>query len=363
MAEACYFRSFLNKGYPLDYYLWQNGKLCEGKEADINCAPDPPEVLYRREEVDRFEAGAMRPDLKRLPNDQEELAGFLIRAAQRGQITWIDRDDPAIYEVVQNEVDSARTGQNVHMVFGFPHLVVGQTEFFNELLTEGYDGRKIRGVTHLALELARMSSNGRDLQNYLDIYLAVGAEGFKPRIYSINWEGTNIPMEVAEETRSRNDMLEISYYECYNTVFANLPEGTSDAIESSLGQYYWMAAREIYAVESVSQRLDPGGGNVVFWRWGGSHAEKHRFPFYLGIQDPGAKVVSVVFNGGTYVRAYAFDRALENLGWLEKKFILRLDGYREADYVIHLPTQGRRIEQGISNEGNPVIQNIFEPQL
>jgi hypothetical protein len=99
---------------------------------------------------------------------------------------------------------------------------------------------------------------------------------------------------------------------------------------------------------------------VIFWKWGASHVEKQRLPFYIRIQDPKAKVVVVVLNGGTYVDALAFDRVLSKMGWLERKFILRLEGYREADYVIHLPTQGREKWWGISRVGNPVIQHIFD---
>ncbi|MCX5750706.1 MAG: hypothetical protein NT099_03410 [Candidatus Saganbacteria bacterium] len=112
---------------------------------------------------------------------------------------------------------------------------------------------------------------------------------------------------------------------------------------------------------------DPGKKDVAFWLWGNSHVEKHRIPFFLHRAYPGAKVVSVVLNGGRFNPSYSFDRVLKKLGWLDRAFILRLDGFREADYVIHLPTYGRQ-DRSKSMEQEffpqyPVLMPMVAPPL
>ena len=345
-GNSCNYRASLDQCLPYDYYLWQNGGLCSGREGQEACSPAAPEIPDTRAKIEAFENGAVRAEYNRLPTEAMELERFLLGA----DITWVEDGDSTIEDTIQREIDSA-AAEDVHMVFGFAHAVVGQTEFFNGLL------QRVHGVTHLALESDRYGRSGRDIQRSLDCYLVTGDLNYRPTFSSPMWPGTDVPIEEEKEIRDRYALLDLGYSKCLNVVYADIPSEAT----GSLDEYYRFAAREIYAVESVQMRQDPARRDVVFWRWGAVHAEKHRLPFYLGIRDPQAKIVSIVVNGGTYLAALAFDRALEDLGWLERTFILKLDGYREADYIIHIPTEGRRREWGISREGDPVVQNIFDP--
>ncbi|MBU0672642.1 MAG: hypothetical protein KJ732_06415 [Candidatus Margulisbacteria bacterium] len=353
---ACYYRDRA-QGLPYDYYLWQG----ERSSSKLSSAPALPPIFTTREEILAFEGQAVRPQLKRLPSNEEELRVFLKRAEQDKQITWISNGDSAIYDMIQGEVNSASPGQNVHLVFGFAHGAYGHSAFLSELLIKGGDGHRIDGATHLALEYGRIDSKGADMQTEFDRFLITGDVNLVPVLTSRNWPGTHIPMVEKEEIEASYQLIKTGFSECYNLVVADLPPKILVRIKREIGDYNWFGAREIFAVSSVWQRQDPGRRDVVFWKWGASHSEKHRLPFYISIQDPKAKVVSLAMNGGTYVDAMAFDRVLKKLGWLEKTFILKLFGYRDADYIIHIPSEGRERWWGISRERDPVVQHIFDP--
>ena len=342
---ACYYRASLLQGLNFDHYLWQGGN-----------PPEPPEIFRTKEQVIAFENGYVRPNLNRLPADIESLKGFLRQADQQGRITWIGGKNYEIYDVLQREIAAAGLGRNVHVLFGTVHGVTAQIGYFNELLSAGADGQKIKGVTHVVLEIERENEAAGNAQNRLDHYLVTGQD----RLILQPKNNTGRPMGSEEETYLRNHLLEIAYEQCYNVVLGNVPGEISGELEASLGAYYWLGARDIYAVKSFQQR-QMAGKNVAFWLGGASHVEKHRLPFYLGIQDPGARVISVVVNGGMYTDYFSFDRALKELGWLERPFILRLDGYREADYVLHIPTGGSEWLTGVSGREHPVLQQIYDP--
>lgn len=225
--------------------------------------------------------------------------------------------------------------------------------FLNDLLDGENDGQKINGVTHLVIEMDNNSQKSMDRQ------LVTGRGGF--RIVSERWGMVGQPMEPPREIEDKNRTLQLGFEGCYNVLLGDVSDYMRGQLKKSLGDYYWLAAREAFAVKLLQARRLVDRRNVVFWKWGGTHTEKHRLPFYIRIQDPAAKVVSVAVNGGTYVDALAFDRVLRELGWLERTFILRLDGYREADYVVHVPTQGRELWSGIARQDNPVLQNMYDP--
>lgn len=357
---VCSYRNSLSQDLPYDYYLWQGGKACQGKKKkDSPCAPTPPDVPLTRAEIDAFERGKVMAGLKRLPSDEKELEQLLLQAERKGLIKWGKGNNREIYNVLQKEIDSTPASSDMHVIFGAAHHGIdGQTEFFNELLTEGKDRRKVGGVTHLALEISRVNAEGDDVQTYLDNYLLRGGEA--PEFSApAKWRGTNIPFETKKEMRDRNYTIRLAHRGCYNLVTADMQRVVSKGVKERHGEYYSVAAREIFAVRSAFQRQDPGKKDVIFWNWGASHAEKQRLPLHIKKMDPKAKVISVVLNGGTYVEALAFDRVLKKMGWLEKTFILRLDGYREADYIIHVPTRGRKMMWGISSQGDPVVQHII----
>jgi hypothetical protein len=357
--SVCSYRNSLSQDLPYDYYLWQGSKACSGKKKkDSPCVPSPPAAPLSPEEIDAFEGGRVRPRLKSLPANEKQLAAFLTQLNRRGQIRWVKPDQNEIYGLLQREVNSSTPGQDVHIVIGMAHPGIdGQTQLFNELLTAGKDKRKLNGVTHLALEMVRINSEGYDSQRSLDYYLVTGSKNFELKPPQ-KWKGTDIPKDSEAEVEAKEETFKLGYRDCYNLVMADNLISNRGRIRSDAGEY---SAREIYAVKSIAQRRDPNRRNVVFWGWGATHAEKHRLPFYIKIANPKAKVVSVILNGGTYVDAFAFDRVLKKLGWLERPFILKLEGYRDADYIVHIPTKGRERMWGISREEDPVVQHIVNP--
>lgn len=351
---------------PFDYYLWQRGRSCANKKAQPSCSPDLPPIFSRKEDLVSAEKGVKRPGLQRLPVKERELRNFLVRANHKGSIIWVGSSNKEIYRLLQREISTSNPDQDVHVVFGEVHPgVEGQTEFFNSLLINGKARRRINGVTHLALEYNGFDQERNDFQGMVDRFLVSGQDIFE-LVCPKSWNGSliNRPMTSAAEMAAKNQTIKLARAGCYNLVLADLPDRISDKIEGSLGEYYSIVAREAFAVRRTAQRLNPNGKDVVFWLWGASHAEKYRLPLHIKMQDPKAKVVSVVMNGGTYVHALAFDRVVRSLGWEGKTFILKLGpSYREGDYVVHIPTKGRSLYSGISTKGDPVLQHIIEPSL
>lgn len=345
---ACYYRASLLQSLNFDHYLWRGGS-----------PPDPPEIFRTMEQIIAFENGHVRPQLNRLPADAERLEAFLRQADQQGRIIWIGKHNYEIYDVLQREIAAAGLGRDIHVLFGTTHRVPGQIAFFSELITSGEDRQKVKGVTHLVFEIERESKVAGNAQNRLDRYLVTG----KDRLILEPKSQGGVLLGSEEETDLRNRLLEIAHDQCYNVVLGDIPRDISDELEISLGQYYWLGVRDIFAVRSFQQRQIAGKNNVVFWLEGASHVEKHRLPFYLGIQDPRARVISVALNGGTYIDDFVFDRALKKMGWLESPFILRLDGYREADYIVHIPTGGREMLSGVTRREYSVLQKIFDPPV
>jgi len=348
-GKKCYYQ-VATPGQPFDYALWQGKRSC----AESTCAPPQPTTLKTNQEVIDFEkrANAVRPKFKKLPNSEKELSAFINQAQKDNRITRAKKGDRTIYDAIQREIDSARPEQTVHIVFGFTPAVEGQTAFFNELLHKGKDGYKINGITHIAEEMTNSA------QAKVDRYLFTGDIKLMIPLESRRWEGfDHSPMASDAEVKERSRTFEIAQTECIDMVMPDIPQES----RGSMDFYYLLGAREEYAAEWVGMRLNPGTRNVVFWRWGASHAEKNRLPFYIKIQDPDAKVVSVVLNGGSYVDAYAFDRVLRGLGWLDDTFILKLEeGDRDAKYIFHIPTNGRERMWGISTIEDPVISHIFD---
>ena len=330
---ACYYRSSVSRGYPYNYYFWQKGKQCLGQENSESCTPTSVEVLDTEEELAAYEAGAVKPSLATLPTDAAALEAFLLQAEQRGMITWVESQDSSeVYEVLQGEVDSSES--DVHIVFGSAHSSEEQVLFFNELLTAGEDGRSVSGITHVVGETF-LNAN---VQGILDNYLVTGENPIY--VHPATHPRSQAPMMPLPVAKAMENLEHIAYRECYNMVAANVDLGLS-VTEPDLARSVRM--REAYVVDAFNLRQDPGGKDVAFWFFGSMHSEKHRLPFRLATTDPSAHVVSVVLNGGKFDSSMMFDQALKNLGWLDRPFILNLEGHREADYVIHLPTGDRRI--------------------
>ena len=355
----CYYRFSQIQGLPFDYFLWQNGQLCQGKESAETCSPKPPTILNSKADLQAVESSKPKPLLQRLPADEGELEAFLLQAEKSGQITWVSPDNVEVYQMIQGEIDSAAPDQDVHLVFGTGHLIEGQTAFINELITTGQDRQQLNGVTHLALEYERVSRSGYSVQEMMDRFLIFGQPIVRLSVPEdfMRTMGVNEP---AGEMADKSETFEIAYEECYNVVMADAPSGVGAQGRQTLGSFYSMVMRENYAVRSVAQRVVSGIKDVVVWNWGATHAEKYRLPHQIAIEDPKAKVVSIVINGGTYVDALAFDRVVARLGWRERSFVIKLAGYRDADYVIHLPTRGRALMKGINRNPNPVLQQIYD---
>lgn len=360
LAPTCAYRLPPPNGQPFDYYLWQNGALCQDRGERNICNPGPPESMQTPEEIDVYEHLGIRPVLSRLPQDESDLATFLLESEQAGMVVHLDDANCEVYDILEAEINAALPGQDIHFVFGLAHGVEGQTAFFNELLEPGADGRQVNGVTHLALEMARQSSRGLDLQRMMDYYLVYGQEQFRPNLRPRSFSGMNM-LEVSQaELTAKVGTFTLAYEQCYNLVQTDLPSRDFSSLYNALGMYHWLATREAYAATNVLLRQDPGARDIVFWKWGASHAEQYRLPYHIRLRDPNARVVSMVMNGGTYLDALAFDRALEQLGWLEQSFVLALHGYREANYIVHIPTEGRERLAGISRATDPVVQHIFD---
>jgi hypothetical protein len=119
----------------------------------------------------------------------------------------------------------------------------------------------------------------------------------------------------------------------------------------------YAVVRERYATQQFALRQDPETPDLAFWLWGSAHAEKTHLPFYLNVADSSAKVISVILNGGQSAQQLLFDHVLEDLKkeerWSDLPFVLSLDGYREADLVIHLPTEGRVLSVGPASDVPP----------
>ncbi|OGC03707.1 hypothetical protein A2276_07590 [candidate division WOR-1 bacterium RIFOXYA12_FULL_43_27] len=339
-VTQCYYRKE-------PWLLWPNHqKECKGKGT---CSPYIPKTVENKDELNSKTANR-RGSFKRIPKKEKNIPQWMRR---------LDLKEGAgvVYAAIQREIDSSSSKQNVHIIFGVSHLVEGQTAFFNELISQGKDGCKITGTTHLSLEFGRSDENNVDLQLLIDDALITG---YFPFSVDKNYKQSYLH-ESKGEYEEQFNTFKLAHNNCYNVVLSDVERTKVDRVERDLGEKHSYSMREIFAVDSTYARMFSDRKNVVLWRWGATHADKQRLPYLIRKKDPRAKVVAFVFNGGTYVDAYAFDRALKDQGKLNDLFLLKLSGYREADYVVHLPTGDRVRMEGISREGDPVISHIVDP--
>lgn len=335
----CIYRQAPPTGMPVDYFLWAGEKNC-GKET---CRPPMPRVLKIGQEIIDYEGARMRPLLSKLPDNEDELRNLLVQADKKSEIIWAGDSNSEIYDFFNKIISSAGREQNIHLVLGFAHAIEGQTDFLNELLTGGKNGKKIEGITHLALEIPEQGEDGENIQLLMDRYLVTQEAENKPVLSYVPWSPVKRPPEPEGEIEAKARLLEIGQSECYNTVLAEMPRDLKIKLARTLDKYELASAREIYAIGRVTQRLVRGGNNVIIWHYGSSHADKHRLPYYLKIENPEAKVISIVMKGGNLIPDLTFDRVVDGLGWSNKVFIWPLKDCRDGDAVLHVPTRGKMI--------------------
>ncbi|MDD5593509.1 MAG: hypothetical protein PHG97_02050 [Candidatus Margulisbacteria bacterium] len=330
LVQECSYRNTPPQGLPADYYLWPGEKRCANRpDGTSSCAPAEPKMLIDPAKIESFNGDLSLPNYQSLPSAEDNLKQLLIEANQRRQIFWDDR----VFSAIRSEIE-LNDRQDLHIVFGTSHVTDGQIEFFNSFL------EKTAGITHLALEYDVSS------QALMDTMFLTGWQKFQLGSGGVISD---------HENDARDRTLWLAYDNCFNTVFANPPRASVDEIKKFLPDGYWYSAKEIFAVERVSQRLDPEKREVVVWEWGADHT--HRFPFYIRNKMPEARTVTIIVNGGSYTDGYAFDRVVKQLGWLDKLFVLKLDGY-QYDYVLHIPTEGRVKPDGPAPEEGLAISRL-----
>ncbi|MFA6169752.1 MAG: hypothetical protein WCW67_03575 [Candidatus Margulisiibacteriota bacterium] len=307
----------------------------------ISWAPSTPALPTTRQELLAYERTLIRPKLNGLPTALPDLVNFLRLAESKGQLTWLSHDQQAA-DLIQREVEAVNAGEDLHLLFGIFHLINGQVGFINKLLD------RLVGVTHLVQEYKGLGDGGFDLQSHFDHYLVTGDPRYQLQMTDTGVKGDEIDQQ---ELADMNSALELGKSQCLNVVFADLSLQEQQTIEEEL----IFRSREIFAVKRVEQRLSPGGGNIAVWVYGASHAEKEGLPTDLQAAFPGSKAISIIMNGGTYIPTLLFDQALNELGWLEKPFILKLVAYREGNYIIHLPIKGQSTKEKIEGVGLPLL--------
>ncbi|MFA4967808.1 MAG: hypothetical protein WC624_06305 [Candidatus Margulisiibacteriota bacterium] len=333
-APICY-RDSVPAGLPFDYNLWAGERAC----TDRSCAPAMPPILKTKEEIDTFEKRIPEIKTVELPNDEKELEAFLYSAEKTGLVTWVSPDNSEIYRAVQSEINSSAPDQDVHIFFGETHYIKDQLALFNGIV------KNTNGISALALEYYRFGPSGSDSQFKLD----------KDLISPSAELGFNLipdsPKVQNEEIEERTSTFKLGRDKCLNVIFSGPRADDAKKIKESIGKYYQVEARDIFAVKAVRQRLDPKVKNVVVWERGAGHVH---IPELINDLDPKAKVVTFIINGGAYIRGLAFDRALRNMGWLERSFVLKVNGY----YILHIPTNGIEMDL-IPTESNAAVREIY----
>jgi hypothetical protein len=332
--SECY-RNSIPAGMPFDYNLWGGEKACKSG----TCAPAPALLPETKVKIDALEKNLPLPASEALPADEKQLEAYLHSAENNGSLTCVGGDNREIYRTVQSEIDSSSPGQDLHLIFGTTHFIKEHPALFNDILNN------TNGISAVALEYYRLGANGFDYQSSLDKYLMASSDGFG---FSLISNSSNVQDQEVEE-RSRT--LRMGRDKCLNVIFSEPEASEAEKIKDRLGKYYWIEARDIAAVRAAGQRLDPSRKNIVAWERGASHI--HLSELIKG-SDPNAKTVTFIVNGGAYVSGLAFDRVLKNMGWLERSFILKVNGY----YILHLPTAGREMDI-IPRSSNAVVRETY----
>lgn len=322
-------------------------------------SPSFPQDLGEINDIVRSKPKYDGPRLKTLPWEVNKMKIALESAKARGGLIWLQNaEGKAAYSYLfwhlQSQIDCSLG--DVHVLVGNDHPIAQQVGFFNNLISN------ISGITHLGLEafdrgdihyeendipslLERKADwpvlFQHDGQGFIDYYLESGdaralaffKESMKSR-FKFSDEGVfNALVETFKIARDRGyEVLanDLSMYRLNN----NLKNFTQKLPEQ-------VAVREKMSVDWTEERLSPYKREVVLYFGGKSHTEQKALPVWIKQRDPSATVISIALNGGGFSDSWVFDVALKELGWEEKPFMLLLDGYREADLVVHLPNDGK----------------------
>ncbi|MFC1496103.1 hypothetical protein ACFL52_01665 [Candidatus Margulisiibacteriota bacterium] len=347
--QVCWFRKPPPKGYAKDFFIWA-GNSC--KKGGTTCAPKKPEPMTSKKAIVEY-AGKrkVKRSLTRLTASRnkrkarEELVALLKQAQKDGKITIIDQKNKRLlYQVIQQIVDKPGSNDK-YLLFGRPHANPGSTNLFNELIATGTDGQKIKGITHVVIELARINSKGEDIQTVVDKYI-LNRNAIESPVVVNSRRLNGRKMAPAKEMVAQNKIYQIAHQECYSLVIADIDRKAASNVRRKMGEPYSMTMREDHAVKNLQSRLRKKEEDVVFLLWGSAHVEKQRFSAYIKHQDPEAAIVTIVINGGDFhMPSILFNQAVKDkrVDLFNKMFVLDLRDYpkgveyREADLIIHLP--------------------------
>jgi len=342
--QKCYYRT-PTQGKPFDHHLWQGERSC----SESSCAPSSPEL--KMEQISQVS----EPAKIDLLAQKGEIKALLKEAEKDGSLVWLSDSNQELYRQLDAEVRTAPEAADVHFVIGIDHLARGQNEFGRQLF-RGWSGADSFAFKHLVLEMDRFTSNGVDIQSYIDRYLVHGREADWPVFYAKPIPATGRQIVAPAEVRARELMARTAVAECYDLI---LGDAKAQVRGTGLDLFSVYAARERHMVGSMRLRDNPHQPDLFVTWIGAVHAASDRLPYYIEAGFPNAKVVSLVINGGRYKSFSVFDQAIKELGWLERGFVLKLgnkqinwlagSGYNGVDeaveYIVHLPTEEK--EKGL----------------
>jgi len=341
---------------PRDWYLWpKNQKSCKKKSK--SCAPPLPAPLTTIKEIRAFAKRArVKSTLKRLPNDKKVLKKIFKEAAAKGRIAWLGTKGLSyrVSVLVEKEIASAASNQDVFVVIGTAHGLPRQTKLVNRIL-------KYRKKVILGLERDKKTCWNTDRQAFWDNYILTKQN--KPVVVSKMHNGVSILP--AKEVRIMNQRPQIVYNRCHNVVLTDIPCKQKEKMRRSLDESDYLSARDNFAVRALMQKKSPNKRDVVFVECGATHAENRRLPAYIKHFNPQAKIVSVIITGGTTVTALTSNVAIKELGWNNKNFVLFLKDYEKkgdrfvsGDIIVYIAAGEREKTEGVRSG---VIQPLVAP--
>jgi len=320
---------------------------------------------------------------KTLPENDGAMEALLVEKDGTWDLVWFDVSDPSpAFDMLRREIEGYPG--DVHVVVGTNHEMEGHVEFINEMVTAGKDGKKLGHVTHVALEM--FGADGRRPKNPHEALERWASE--KDQAGNCAYDLYQHDMQwVLDLYQKSADSRALEFVEAYVKACASFRNkeavaGNVDAVRAAPESEYIALAgdmsiwsigkleglspsaqyerREEFIASYVIGRLRTEERELVVYHIGLEHSEKRELPKYLRRADPAGKVVSIAMNGGASDETLSFDRALNRLSrtdrkWAERPFILRLCGYREADYVIHLPCGDRTISYEGGREHSAIM--------
>lgn len=361
-VTQCYYRQKPPKGYPADYYLWpKEQKRCKGKKT---CAPPLPVPIKTKENLSAFLKKVQETvgvPTQRLPGSLEQLKAFLTAARQKGKIRWLGGGErgraSAVVAMVQREVRIAKN-RDIFVLIGTGHGMPGQARLLNDIYL------KLKGITLIGMEKDKENLDGENVQKFWEHYLLTGLS--RPVTILAPPPNLTTPKELEE----KNKRPLIAYKKCLNVVMTDIPYKIAHGkIKSSLPEEgYYHLMREVFAAMSIQQKLSDQKKNAVVVEGGSFHMHRSRLPAFIKYFNPNAKIFVVVFDGDVHVPSILFDKAVKELNWHNRSFILDLkdypskgDRFMEGDKVVYLATGGKERWDRSVVVGDGVLIHTMDP--